>query len=61
MRSLKAALLLSAAIVTSNLSGAHAEETIRIAFIEGLCGLFANVGEISLRHYQLWNSFSSPC
>ncbi len=54
MRSLKTALLLSAAILAPLLSaGAHAEETIRIAYIEGLSGPFANVGEIGLRHYQL--------
>ncbi len=55
MRSLKAAaLLLSAAmLVWVPAAGAHAEETIKIAFIEGLSGPFANVGEIGLRHYQL--------
>jgi len=54
MKSLKTALRLCAAILVPALSGgAHAEETIRIAFIEGLSGPFANVGEIGLRHYQL--------
>ena len=54
MRSLKTALLLSAAVLVPMLSTAsRAEETIRIAFIEGLSGPFANVGEIGLRHYQL--------
>lgn len=33
--------------------GAAAQDTIRIAFIEGLSGPFANVGEIGLRHYQI--------
>ena len=54
MRSMKTALLLSAAVLAPMLSaGARAEETIKIAFIEGLSGPFANVGEIGLRHYQL--------
>jgi ABC-type sugar transport system substrate-binding protein len=47
------ALLLCAALLPSTFCvGAIAEETIRIAFIEGLSGPFANVGEIGLRHYQ---------
>jgi len=51
---MKTALLLSAAVLAPMLSaGARAEETIKIAFIEGLSGPFANVGEIGLRHYQL--------
>jgi len=54
MRSLKTALLLCAALLVPMLpAGSHAEETIKIAFIEGLSGPFANVGEIGLRHYQL--------
>ncbi len=54
MRSLKTALLLSAAILAPLLcAGSRAEDTIKIAFIEGLSGPFANVGEIGLRHYQL--------
>ncbi len=54
MRHLKTALLLCAAFLAPMLSaGSHAEETVRIAFIEGLSGAFANVGEIGLRHYQL--------
>ncbi|HEX7955214.1 MAG TPA: branched-chain amino acid ABC transporter substrate-binding protein [Burkholderiales bacterium] len=54
MRSLKTALLLCAAVVAPMLPAAsQAQETIRIAFIEGLSGAFANVGEIGLRHYQL--------
>ena len=54
MRSLKTALLLSAAILAPLLSAnSRAEEIIKIAFIEGLSGPFANVGEIGLRHYQL--------
>ncbi len=32
---------------------AGAQEPVRIAFIEGLSGPFANIGEIGLRHYQL--------
>ncbi|MCU0870293.1 MAG: ABC transporter substrate-binding protein, partial [Burkholderiales bacterium] len=31
---------------------AHAQSTIRIAFLEGLSGTFANVGEVGLRHLQ---------
>ena len=54
MRFPKVALLLSAAILVPMLpAGSHAEDTIKIAFIEGLSGPFANVGEIGLRHYQL--------
>ena len=54
MRPMKAALLLSVAILAPMLSAAaRGEETIRIAYIEGLSGPFANVGEIGLRHYQL--------
>lgn len=54
MRSIKAALLLSVAIMAPLLSAAsRGEDTIRIAYIEGLSGPFANVGEIGLRHYQL--------
>ncbi len=32
--------------------GAHAEGTIKIAYLEGLSGPFANVGEVGLRHLQ---------
>ena len=32
---------------------APAQDTIKVAFIEGLSGPFANVGEIGLRHYQI--------
>jgi branched-chain amino acid transport system substrate-binding protein len=47
------ALLLCAALLPSTFCvGAIAEETIRIAFMVGLSGPFANVGEIGLRHYQ---------
>jgi branched-chain amino acid transport system substrate-binding protein len=54
MKSVKAALLLSAAILAPVLPAvARSEDTIRIAFIEGLSGPFANVGEIGLRHYQI--------
>ncbi len=54
MRSMKAALLLSVAIIAPMLSAvARGEDTIRIAYIEGLSGPFANVGEIGLRHFQL--------
>ncbi len=54
MRFMKAALLLSVAILAPMLSAAaRGEDTIRIAYIEGLSGPFANVGEIGLRHYQL--------
>ncbi|HEX4987011.1 MAG TPA: branched-chain amino acid ABC transporter substrate-binding protein [Burkholderiales bacterium] len=45
--------LLCATLALALCAGAHAEETIRIAFIEGLSGPFANVGEIGLRHYQI--------
>lgn len=34
-------------------ASASAQDTIRIAYIEGLSGPFANVGEIGLRHYQI--------
>ncbi|MEO8165748.1 MAG: ABC transporter substrate-binding protein, partial [Betaproteobacteria bacterium] len=54
MRSMQAAVLLSGAILASALSfSALSEDTIKIAYIEGLSGPFANVGEIGLRHYQL--------
>jgi branched-chain amino acid transport system substrate-binding protein len=33
--------------------GAHAQDKVRIAYIEGLSGPFANVGEFGLRHLQL--------
>ena len=32
---------------------APAQDTIKVAYIEGLSGPFANVGEIGLRHYQI--------
>jgi branched-chain amino acid transport system substrate-binding protein len=32
---------------------AGAQEPIRIGYVEGLSGPFANIGEIGLRHYQL--------
>jgi branched-chain amino acid transport system substrate-binding protein len=32
---------------------ARAQEAIRIGFVEGLSGPFANIGEIGLRHYQI--------
>jgi branched-chain amino acid transport system substrate-binding protein len=32
---------------------AAAQETVKIAFIEGLSGPFANIGQIGLRHYQI--------
>jgi branched-chain amino acid transport system substrate-binding protein len=54
MNALRTALLLSAAFLAPLLATpCAAEETIKIAFIEGLSGPFANVGEIGLRHYQL--------
>ena len=54
MRCLKTALLLSAAVLLPLFSGgSSAVETVRIAYIEGLSGPFANVGEIGLRHYQI--------
>ena len=54
MRFFRAACLLCAALLASGLSSpVPADETIRIAYIEGLSGPFANVGEIGLRHYQL--------
>jgi branched-chain amino acid transport system substrate-binding protein len=31
----------------------RAQEAIRIGFVEGLSGPFANIGEIGLRHYQI--------
>jgi len=54
MRSTRAALLLSVAMLATMLSpAARGEDTIKIAYIEGLSGPFGNVGEIGLRHYQL--------
>ncbi len=53
MRSMQAALLGAVAVALSLISSASAQETIRIAYIEGLSGPFANVGEIGLRHYQI--------
>jgi len=32
--------------------GTHAQSTIKIAYLEGLSGPFANVGEVGLRHLQ---------
>ncbi|MEO8005254.1 MAG: ABC transporter substrate-binding protein, partial [Betaproteobacteria bacterium] len=52
MRFLKTALL-SAVLAAVVCLTAHAADPIRIAFIEGLSGPFANVGEIGLRHYQI--------
>ncbi len=50
----KHALTLFILIVASSLATtAPAQDTIRIAYIEGLSGPFANVGEIGLRHYQI--------
>jgi branched-chain amino acid transport system substrate-binding protein len=46
---LRGALL--AALLASGLCAG--EGPVRIAFIEGLSGPFANVGEIGLRHYQI--------
>jgi branched-chain amino acid transport system substrate-binding protein len=46
-------VLLSAVLATAVCVSAHAADPVRIAFIEGLSGPFANVGEIGLRHYQL--------
>lgn len=43
-------LSLLAALVPAAVS---AQDTIKIAYIEGLSGPFANVGEIGLRHYQI--------
>jgi branched-chain amino acid transport system substrate-binding protein len=40
-------------VMSSLAATAPAQETIKIAFIEGLSGPFANVGEIGLRHYQI--------
>lgn len=54
MRSVRATLLLSVAILSLAVSAAvRGADTIKIAYIEGLSGPFANVGEIGLRHYQL--------
>ncbi|HVY08258.1 MAG TPA: branched-chain amino acid ABC transporter substrate-binding protein [Burkholderiales bacterium] len=53
MRILKTALLIVAAWAVANSGSLRAEDTIKIAFIEGLSGPFANVGEIGLRHYQI--------
>ncbi|MGH8731452.1 MAG: ABC transporter substrate-binding protein, partial [Burkholderiales bacterium] len=54
----KHALTLFMWMVVSSLAAtatatAAAQDTIKIAFIEGLSGPFANVGEIGLRHYQI--------
>ncbi len=54
MRSVRATLLLSVAVLALAMSAAvRGAEAIKIAYIEGLSGPFANVGEIGLRHYQL--------
>jgi branched-chain amino acid transport system substrate-binding protein len=50
----KYALTLFLWMVMSSLAAtAPAQDSIKIAFIEGLSGPFANVGEIGLRHYQI--------
>ncbi|HKQ23612.1 MAG TPA: branched-chain amino acid ABC transporter substrate-binding protein [Burkholderiales bacterium] len=40
-------------VLSSLVATVTAQETIKIAYIEGLSGPFANVGEIGLRHYQI--------
>jgi len=50
----KYALAIVVWMATSSLSATvSAQDTVKIAFIEGLSGSFANVGEIGLRHYQI--------
>jgi branched-chain amino acid transport system substrate-binding protein len=46
-------LALAAAALVCASAVAHAQETIKIAYIEGLSGPFANVGEMGLRHMQI--------
>lgn len=54
MRSVRAKLLLSVAVLALAMSATvRGADAIKIAYIEGLSGPFANVGEIGLRHYQL--------
>lgn len=54
MRLIKPLLLLCLPLLASLLPAvATAQGTIKIAYIEGLSGPFANVGEIGLRHYQI--------
>src|SRR4026209_1513444 len=48
----KCALALFMWTMMSSLA-ATAQDTVKVAFIEGLSGPFANVGEIGLRHYQI--------
>lgn len=45
------ATALGAALFAAGLTGAQAQ-TIKIAYLEGLSGPFANVGEVGLRHLQ---------
>jgi branched-chain amino acid transport system substrate-binding protein len=45
--------LAAAAIVLLGSLPAAAQDTLKIAFLEGLSGPFANVGEVGLRHLQL--------
>lgn len=50
---IKALLLCCLSLCAVAPAGVSAQDTIRIAYIEGLSGPFANVGEIGLRHYQI--------
>ena len=53
MKTRYALALLMWMVMSSLVAVAAAQDTIKIAFIEGLSGPFANVGEIGLRHYQI--------
>ena len=53
MKPKSALTLLMVTAMLSLSAPAVSQDTIKIAFIEGLSGPFANVGEIGLRHYQI--------
>ena len=59
MRNLKSTLAASLWLCVCALAGgtvtqeALAQEAVRIGYVEGLSGPFANIGEIGLRHYQI--------
>ena len=53
MKFTSALALLMMAVMSSLAATAASEDSLKIAFIEGLSGPFANVGEIGLRHYQI--------
>ena len=44
--------LAAALLLSTGLTGARAEDTVKIAYIDPLSGAFADVGELGLKHFQ---------